>query len=226
MIFYTVNAGLYFYDGESGVLIDGLHEGAKVGFSDMPEILRGQMRRHAGYFEKDNLYLFTHEHPDHFSAERLEELLTADPAAPVWSPLRRINFRADGSFSFHAWHVDMLPAVHDGSAYADVPLYSCLLQGTQGAYLIVSDAILTRRLAELTLTRVRQPLDAAFVNFYQLFSQEGREALQLLRPKKICLYHLPFERDDRLRIWRLSRRAAEKFGGEMPVALLQPMTVL
>lgn len=53
-IFHTVNAGLYFYNNEHGLLIDGLHLGI-AGFSATPKALAEQFLSHLGVFSKKSI---------------------------------------------------------------------------------------------------------------------------------------------------------------------------
>lgn len=77
-IFYSVNSGVYLWDGKSGVLVDGLHHGPEVGFSETPPILCKQLLRQEGLFAHLDGLLFTHLHPDHYDRQRM---------------LQRCNFR-------------------------------------------------------------------------------------------------------------------------------------
>ena len=65
-IFYTVNSGLYFLNGYTGVFIDGIHGGTETGFSpSSAETLRECIHR-TGIFEDLRALFFTHCHSDHY----------------------------------------------------------------------------------------------------------------------------------------------------------------
>ena len=59
-IYHSVNEGLYLWNGTSGLLIDGLHRGREIGFSDTSEQYICMMRQGRSFFAKPNDLLFTH----------------------------------------------------------------------------------------------------------------------------------------------------------------------
>ena len=65
-IYHSVNEGLYLWNGTSGLLIDGLHRGREIGFSDTSEQYICMMRQGRSFFAKPNDLLFTHIHEDHY----------------------------------------------------------------------------------------------------------------------------------------------------------------
>ena len=73
-IYHSVNEGLYLWNGTSGLLIDGLHRGREIGFSDTSEQYICMMRQGRSFFAKPNDLLFTHIHEDHY-----------DPACHQWT---------------------------------------------------------------------------------------------------------------------------------------------
>ena len=83
-IYHSVNAGLYISSETTGLLIDGIHLGKEVGFSDMPASLFETIRRRQGIFSNLSALVFSHLHPDHFDGERVGQLLREQPflAAP------------------------------------------------------------------------------------------------------------------------------------------------
>ena len=57
---------------------------------------------------------------------------------------------------------------------------------------------------------------AAFVNVYQALSGQSQSFLRRLRPQRVFLYHLPFQRDGRFHLLDLARRAQRLFPPDLP----------
>ena len=55
-IFHTVNAGLYFWNGNSGLLIDGLHTGKGAGFSNTADRYIRMMEKGESFFGKTTMF--------------------------------------------------------------------------------------------------------------------------------------------------------------------------
>ena len=49
-IFHSANAGLYFWDGDMGLMVDGLYRGRAVGFSDLPPAMEQAAESGTGCF--------------------------------------------------------------------------------------------------------------------------------------------------------------------------------
>ena len=115
-VFYTENAGLYLNSGQTGILIDSIHEGERVGYAPMrgtaedllPELGVGSgtaavsgrlsLRRDTfgfgqGAVERPSWVsgtldgvLCSHLHMDHCDQEKIETFLRDHPETAFWAP--------------------------------------------------------------------------------------------------------------------------------------------
>lgn len=88
-IFHIGNAGLFFYRNGTGILIDGIYDGSKVGMSAMPEAWVADLRQCHGILQQVDGLLFTHRHPDHY-----QEQLTAAYCSQMTESGRKLTVYA------------------------------------------------------------------------------------------------------------------------------------
>lgn len=90
--------------------------------------------------------------------------------------------------------VTAIPTVHMGNQYADIPHFSFLVTMGKKHILFLADA----GCDESCLKRLEQePIHSVFVTPLFFHSKTGRDVLQrILRPKRVIIYHLPFEGQD------------------------------
>ena len=229
-IFHSANAGLYFWDGTLGLLVDGLYRGYSVGFSDLPPSMEHAARSGTGCFARLDGLLFTHLHPDHFDRE-LAQLVWRRGDLPVCAPeldhpagmLRPI---CAGTARLRIQHTYILAraSVHDGPLFRDVPHRSYLLHTREENFFLAGDAILEPADAEFFRGYYGGGITAAFVNLYQAVSPGGQDFLRRLAPQRIFLYHLPLPKDDRNNFWKLAEQAARDFPRDLPsLTILEQM---
>lgn len=230
-IFHSVNAGLYVWDGKTGVLVDGLHHGAREGFSETPAALRRQLAAGTGLFAHLDGLVFTHLHPDHFDGEALLQAQEVVPLARLYGPELPETTVAPDPVGPGAWRfcvgemqVVTLETVHDGAPFRNTPHRSLLLQAGGESLFVAGDALLDPSLAQRFAGVLPPSVTAAFVNVYQASSPQGLAFLRALRPRRIFLYHLPLEEDDTFRYRALARSTQNRFPADLPgLELLRPM---
>lgn len=222
-IFHSVNAGLYFWDGRNGLLIDAVHEGRDEGLSPMPAFLVEQMRRGSGLFRHLTGVLFTHLHHDHFDPAKVQYLEQAISGIPIYGP-NLLKGRAKlEAVCLDAYHVIMGGAAiwawdtcHDGKTFAGTPHQSFLVELNKECFFVAGDAVLTASDGERVLNVCRTPVTAAFCNLYQLASPDGQAFLRTLSPEQVFLYHLPFPEDDNCGYHRLARQVLRNCPSDLP----------
>ncbi|MBQ0058391.1 MAG: hypothetical protein KBS83_00305 [Lachnospiraceae bacterium] len=230
--FYTVNAGLYFRDGDNGIFIDGIHGGKSVGFSSMPQEIKNDLEEPGSFFAPHNLFLFTHDHPDHYQRDLLCKTLKTQPDASVYGPMipesniapEWVDYRLS-HFDYKDWSIYCIDAKHDGKGFENVILQSYLIKHKDYSILVGGDGVFTPAFLRRVQQVQRGHLTAAFINVYQLGSECGREFLKEMSPRMIYMYHLPFVWDDKFDIRGMSRRLCNQYRDEFPrLAVLSPMT--
>ena len=201
-IFHTVNAGLYFYNNESGLLIDGLHQG-DGGFSVTPTTLTNQVLSHAGIFSRKIDLAFTHLHGDHYDPHLVHLFFDHNPDSSIYAPNLSMSCSSARSLAngierlyFGEFLLTTFSTIHDGVPFANQPHRSFCLQTEGQQYNICGAAILNSSLAKQMLAFCSDKTDAVFVNVYQLASEGGLAFLNTMAPERIFLYHLPFPDKD------------------------------
>ncbi len=210
-IFHTVNAGLYLWNGHSGLLIDSLHAGRDAGFSNTANQYIRMMEKGESFFGKTNDLLFTHTHGDHYDGALVKRFLERYPDSLIYGPgLDRSRVQSVllekgvWRFQMRNYIIYAFATEHDGKIYADVPHYSYLVQSGRKRVWISGDAILTRPLADKVKGLCGEGCYAAFVMVYQPGSRSGREFLRTFSPEQIYLYHLPYREDDNFHYYRMA----------------------
>ena len=228
-IYHSVNEGLYLWNGKSGLLIDGLHRGKRTGFSDTPERYVRMMRQGTSFFAKPNDLLFTHMHEDHYDQAMVEEFLERYPGRIVYAPgLDKDNIQpvvlehGIARMQMEDYEVYAFTTVHDGKAYEQVPHCSYLIHGKNRWIWVSGDAILTPELADRIRTYTGQEkVWKSFVMVYQISSDSGKTFLKKLAPEQICLYHLPYPKDDEYHFRNLAEQKCRQCEAEgLPVTLI------
>ena len=228
-IFHSVNSGLYLWDGERGLLIDGVFDGREQGLSAMPRVLGEQLNRREGLFAHVDGALFTHLHADHFWRPGLCRLLEGPNPPAVYGPglaetgvssrperpgISRIQLPGAT-----VWSRDTL---HEGRCYQDTPHQSYLIRMGGSTAFVAGDAVLQVEDAEAFSGLCDGEIELGFFNPYQLVSLQSREFLQILRPNRILLVHLPFQEDDRYHYWSFAKQCVRKFSGWTPTLEVVP----
>ena len=228
-VFHSVNSGLYLWDGENGLLVDGIHQGREEGCSPMPEFLSMQMRRGSGLFAHLNGLLFTHLHRDHYDPARVHCLLREHPELSFYTPgshcgptaVRSVR-RGECTVRMGSAYILARNTVHDGERFRGDAHQSYLIRMGGETFFIAGDAALTPEDAAAFSGFYGGEVDAGFFNLYQLSSPQGRDFLRILRPRRIFLEHLPFREDDRFHYRSLARQAARSLPGDLPRAEILP----
>ncbi len=221
-IFHTANSGLYFWDGETGILVDGLYRGGAYGFSDLPQKLEQKIISGEGNLPPISGLIFTHCHPDHFDPDLLAAVKSRYNAT-IYAPGYLANsgsarFIRPGVFRLRIGQAYILgcATTHDGAAFADTPHYSYLLRMAGESFFIAGDAKLQGSEADFYRGYHGEPIEGAFINVYQALLPNSIAFLRRLAPQHIYLYHLPAPDDDCNGFIRLAQQAIRRFPQDLP----------
>lgn len=223
-VFHTVNSGLYFWKDGTGLLIDGLHTGSKVGFSDMPPELVQELNAHAGLFAHLDGLVFTHFHEDHYDEERTTVALQAVPTPLLYLPetsqctaLVRSSGPGEKILRIGAAEIFAADTLHDGPAFHGDIHESLLLKIGEECFFIAGDAALQESQATPFLNFSQGKISAGFFNLYQLASPQGQAFIQKLSPQRIFLNHLPLESDDNYHYIKMARQVVRRWPSDLPL---------
>lgn len=213
-IYHTVNSGLFLFYRGCGLLIDGLYEGETVGMSPFSQQLRDQLESRQGLFARLNAVLFTHLHPDHYSAPLLSRLQAANPQTAVFRPeagaARRSAQYSVGPFLIHSF-----PTVHDGKEYVSTPHDAYLVEAGGERILLPGDAGFSEG-ADYFCECCPDGADVVFVNPYQMLSAKLRALLRRWQPDRLILTHLPWPEDDTYQYRALADRLMRHWPQDVP----------
>lgn len=173
-IYYLKNCGLYFTTNTDGILVDGLFEKYK-NFDGLSDKMIQEILSKNPPFDTLHATLFTHNHPDHYNKELLEQC-----------PFTR----SDDFYKLSSFEIAHLPSPADKTTH-----YVFFLTIEQTTIFISGDANPVqcyRRLSKLDLPKV----DYTFVNPFFLKVKPGKQFLNLLNAKQNFIYHLPTNPDD------------------------------
>lgn len=244
-ISYIANAGVCIKTNKATFLVDAIHHEGDYPFSKVPADTLAAMKRGSGPYANADYLLFTHTHPDHFTPEHVISYLRNNSSKalfvhsdklqrtqPVFSVCRergitavplRVDYGALQQFQLNQDAVLTSLSVHHlKEEYADVACGCLMLEVCGKRILLLADADHGRSEEFFPLG---ESADIAFVNPYCLLQPAGRVLLEnILKPKQIAVYHIPFAEDDRLGmrmiVQNLQKRYQHKYSSM--IALLHP----
>lgn len=219
---FLANAGVLLQYNNVTLLIDGIQRSEGVPFSGLPlNIWETILERTPPFFKIDAL-LFTHLHPDHFSADMTEKYLRFYPNTKLLAPIEILDSEETRSIAllsqnsvFFSNSTDDEPYVlapdvtvrailtkHLGKRYENTKHFCYLISMGEKNLLFTSDVDYISE----TLSQVRNiPICAEFINplFFHAITTKTFFRGQL-SAENICIYHLPFENDDK---WNMRNEA-------------------
>lgn len=221
-VYHTVSSGLYLWDGRHGLLVDGLHGGTDVGMSDTPADFPRALAQEAPFRDVQSL-LFTHLHPDHYDEAAVAAALDL-PGHPVLygpgltrrPPCLRPVRDALSLVKCEGAYVLALSTLHDGPGMEGVPHHSYLIRMGERNLFLAGDACLRPEDAALLEGFFTSPLDAAFLNPYQLASPAGQAFVRRMAPAQVLLQHLPAPADDRYHYQAMARHILATWPQDLP----------
>lgn len=214
------NAGLLLQYNGCTLMLDGIYGGEGHPFSNLsPAVWQGMLRGDPP-FEKIDYLLFSHAHPDHFSAPMVREFLEHRRVKGLFMPAGR-TVEKSGLVTYlketgtqcvllskqtdHAAYriepditVQAFSTRHLDKKFQNVHHVCYLITFGEKKILFTADVDYTQE----TFDTIRQiPLRAVFVNplFFGVL-RRGRFFRGELNTKSICIYHVPFSGDDPMRM--------------------------
>ena len=153
-IFHIGNAGLFFYRNGTGILIDGIYDGSKVGMSAMPEAWVADLRQCHGILQQVDGLLFTHRHPDHYQeqltaaycSQMTESGRKLTVYAPDWeSSNAEVHDLGDDMCRLHIKNAEIIArrTIHDGGEpWKNDPHETFLVKMGNEAFFVSGDGVL------------------------------------------------------------------------------------
>lgn len=234
----VANAGLLLeYDG-TVLLLDGIYGREGHPFSTPTEATRQKLLDAAHPFERIDYLLFTHAHPDHFSAELTLEFLrhrqvkgvflpdtrsvresgliaqleqSGTPAVLLSEQTDRAAYRVEPKISVHAFRTS-----HLDRKFEHVRHFCYLVTFGEKRVLFTADVDYVH---EEFRQLGSEPLRAAFVTplFFNVL-RTGKFFHGALNAETICVYHVPFREDDSMEMRPRLRRDLALWDEDHPPA--------
>lgn len=232
------NEGILLQCNGTKLLIDGIHENTTELFSGLSkQVLEDLLEGKKPLFQNIDYIIFTHNHRDHFSAEFTEAFLkkhlvkgfiipdrqtcqypslreTAKlRAEKLWlldlplGQLMEIKFTEELSISVFC-------SLHAGEEYKNLENYCYFLNFNGRKMLIIGDSEYNAQYFIETLNR--ETIDVLFINPLFLNLISGRKVIKALNPKKVVVYHIPFEGEDKLRFREMVLNDIKKYKNSLP----------
>ena len=232
-IFYTVNEGLFLLDEKSGhgLLVDGIHRGSALGFSDTPESLLRYMTEKKGICSHVDALVFTHPHEDHYAPDMIPDIYR-DKVHLAWEMAEGDLTLSPAALTGSAEKAEKSGAVrpkmtifrtrHEGEAYREVPHASLFIRLGGKTVFLPADA-------DLISCRENIPsgkkADYLFLNPYQALSPVCEAYLRELSPERVFLYHRPYRIYPGSAYDNLARLAVRRYPISLPeLEEIPPMT--
>lgn len=203
VVFYSINAGLFLWNGQHGLLLDYLFDNQIAAWSDLPAPAHRRMLERSGEFSREHTLLFTHSHSDHYSRKYVQEYAQLYSARLYGFGIPESNLNSQCLESgvwlleLPGYRVLILETEHQGAA-GPLKIENSLLcvETEDGWYVDCGDSVLNEAmLAKTDRWGVRDPV-AAFVNYYHILPQKQREFLGHLQARRIFAIHFPFSEND------------------------------
>lgn len=203
------------------ILVDALHRRKTEQFSRVGKDLFDKIVTGKGEFAHIDLMLNTHDHPDHYDADGMRAFIANHPETNVLSPARLAGpnvYRLAGEehrLDFGDIHARAKKLVHDGPQYAHIPNYGFVVEVCGWRGLFLGDAAMNE--VSVGGLVAGEKIDAAFLNFPYVTLVRGKRLVrEVIRPKNVVVFHLPFAEDDIGNYRRVTKYIVEKDAETMP----------
>jgi len=219
--------------------VDGLHKSSSTSFSGVSEsVLDNLFNAGELLFENINYLLFTHLHVDHFSAEYTAEFLDNHKLEASFFPSglkekykllsKQLKEKSILNYYFDLElgdekeieiskniSIKVFRSLHAGKQYEDVENYCYLFNFAGKKLFIISDSDYDADYFKEMLKD--EEVDILFANPLFLNNPRGREVIKdAISPKKLIIYHIPFEKDDKYKLRKMVSRDLEKYEDILP----------
>lgn len=221
-VIYTANAGVLIISGNSKVLIDGLCKYSNPIYSDTPQALADKIIHTDPPFDAIDAILYTHTHPDHFSAEMTHAYMENHPESVLiggQTVREKLELHAQGRVDFDTdryafakganpkpillknMTVHPVKTVHINDATEAYEHYAFLIEMENLACLITGDAEPTMQNFQ-AVDFHKVAVDLVIAPFPYISTFRGQKVVRdLIKPKQIAAVHFPDAEND-VNDWR------------------------
>lgn len=238
------NAGILIKYKKTKILIDGLQY-SKGGIYAVPdENTLNDMIASKGIFDRLDIMMFTHEHPDHFNPKMCNEALEQNPNLQIVGTPKVIDYiKKAENFNENdlprLWPVQAAKSANVSLNICGVNITTCGFSHDQhekdceinNAYLIniANKNILHIGDAKCDVDEfdkaecLKKDINAMFVPFTYVGSKDGRQIIQICNPQKLFVNHLPDQDKDQNKWNEKAKMAHEQHAEELPMTVFADM---
>ena len=229
---YISNAAVFLQYGETKILVDGLYRDQSGCFSDIPAKILEPMLRGKGELRDIEYLLFTHSHSDHFYAPYVERYLEHNQIKglclpPAWqSPTFMKEGAENANIQFDEFgkaaltdeiSLEYFDVRHLDQKFRHIVNRCFLIRAGKTTILFLGDGDYQEN---AFLPMAEKSVDIVFVTPVFYNHEKGRRILrEIIQPKQIVLYHLPFPENDRMRFGKMAKRDVEKYGEGQSISI-------
>lgn len=196
----TANAGIMLEYNSVKILSDALHHDNVPTFSSVPKHVCDEILED-GIFSGAELFLVSHDHPDHFSRPLASEYMKRNRSSIAASPLhftdKEIIFSgSQGKFKTFNTQVEFLKTPHEKQrVYNDVKHYSYAVTIGDARFVFLNDASIEAEYIDAMMGE--KQADIAFINFPWITLRYAKRIItEHLNAKNVVIYHLPIHHED------------------------------
>lgn len=195
----SANAGTAIEIGTSRIWVDALHDTSVPGFSTLQEQQLRQLWS-SDAFQNPDAVVYTHCHPDHYSAELTEKAHLQWPEAQLFLPEKqfpRQELLCGDTLTRIVGDVELrfFRLTHECKMYQKIPHYGLIIACGDESILVPGDcAVATSELVSYVKER---HFSLVLLNFPWVTLRKGRNFIkENLNTDHIAIYHIPFKEDD------------------------------
>lgn len=233
-ITYISNAGILIQCEKTRILIDALQDAGGYPFSATPDSIINQMfdSEHKSIYNDIDFLIVTHNHPDHITPKLVEEYLKRNNVKRIiWPEDKNPSFNSLNKWidehGIRTWNMKMERGkFHEYKLTENIRLYSLCTKHMKQIFpkdlcncllfrigdkniLVLSDCNPDE--GELLKVFSQVHVDIVFMNPYFYYDTAGRCIIETyVQPEKIGIYHIPFEKDDKMYIRTLAHQMVKK----------------
>ncbi len=236
IITYLSNAGFMLADGNTKILIDGVHTEQALNFSPVPEKIMTKIINGEENFSNIDFFIFTHVHKDHCDLKKLCEvpnpeikiiLPELDENNKIYmkdeldlrpNPISYLNSRYGEVTVIEAGNIKIKAArtYHDGIKYhSTVNHFSYLIKVADQQILFMGDAESDN--ATITDWLENETIDAVCINFTEISQKKGRTFISdVVNPQLVISCHIPLQQHDKFHYRERAVENVSKYSGSLP----------
>lgn len=205
-------------------------------FNPIPSEILDRIVNGIEEFQDIDSLLFTHGHRDHFSAKKTRECLEKNSIGSIFLPngadpevvaVRELAKKSemrlfDMNLPFGVKEEQIVNDIsiqyfrtgHSDKKYSSVEHYGFLISIDDKKIYVSGDADYTNDYQRKMLEG--EDVTIGFFNPLYFNKRIGRDLINDINPKRVIMYHVPFEKDDKYGLRKMSQKNIGRFSGGLP----------